>query len=201
MATDDTLIPELKALAEAPRSIEEISKQERDCTLPCWNANVAFQLGCALRTRLLPFDRPTVIHISTISTPPHVLFHSVTQAGTALDNDFWVARKRNAVIRFQTSTWLLQNKYEGDEEKFRVKNGLGESAKEYAIHGGGVPVFVRNVEGPVAVVVVSGLKQWDDHQVVIEELKGVKEKLEKLSRELTKENKKLKVRFCWILSE
>lgn len=61
-----------------------------------------------------------------------------------------------------------------------MKNGLGESAREYAIHGGGVPVFVRNVEGPVAVVVVSGLKQWDDHQVVIEELKGVAEKLEKM---------------------
>jgi len=42
-------------------------------------------------------------------------------------------------------------------------------------------VFVRNVEGPVAVVVVSGLKQWDDHQVVIEELKGVGEKLEKMA--------------------
>ncbi|KAF3011159.1 hypothetical protein E8E13_011509 [Curvularia kusanoi] len=181
MATDDITIPQLKPLSEAPRSVEEIAKQERDCTLPSWNANVAFQLGCALRTRLLAFDKPTVIHISTISTPPHVLFHSVTHAGTALDNDFWVARKRNAVIRFQTSTWLLQNKYEGDEEKFRVKNGLGESAKEYAIHGGGVPVYVKNVEGPVAVVVVSGLKQWDDHQVVIEELKGVAEKLEKMA--------------------
>ena len=182
MATDDTTITSFKALAEAPRSIEEISKQERDCTLPCWNANVAFQLGCALRTRLLPFSKPTVIHISTISTPPHVLFHSVTTGGTALDNDFWVARKRNAVIRFQTSTWLLQNKYEGDEEKFRVKNGLGESAKEYAIHGGGVPVFVRGVEGPVAVVVVSGLKQWDDHQVVVEELMGVRKELEKMEK-------------------
>jgi uncharacterized protein (UPF0303 family) len=42
-----------------------------------------------------------------------------------------------------------------------------------------VPVFVENVEGPVAVVVVSGLKQWDDHQVVIEELAGVLTKLEK----------------------
>jgi len=48
--------------------------------------------------------------------------------------------------------------------------GLGETAKDYAIHGGGVPVFIKNCDSPVAVVVVSGLKQWDDHQVVIEEL-------------------------------
>lgn len=30
----------------------------------------------------------------------------------------------------------------------------------------------------VAIVVVSGLKQWDDHQVVIEELEGVCKALE-----------------------
>lgn len=49
---------------------------------------------------------------------------------------------------------------------------------QYAIHGGGVPIFVKNCDTPIAVVVVSGLKQWDDHQVVIEELAGVREKLE-----------------------
>lgn len=94
----------------------------------------------------------------------------VTHSGTALDNDFWVSRKRAAVIRFNASTWRLQNQFGGDEEAFKAKSGLGETAKDYAIHGGGVPVFIKNCDGPVAVVVVSGLKQWDDHQVVIEEL-------------------------------
>jgi uncharacterized protein (UPF0303 family) len=36
-----------------------------------------------------------------------------------------------------------------------------------------VPVFVKGCDTPVAVAVVSGLKQWDDHQVVIEEIAGV----------------------------
>jgi uncharacterized protein (UPF0303 family) len=94
----------------------------------------------------------------------------VTHSGTALDNDFWVSRKRAAVIRFNASTWRLQNQFEGDEEKFKAKMGLGETAKDYAIHGGGVPIYIKNCDGPIAVVVVSGLKQWDDHQVVIEEL-------------------------------
>lgn len=53
------------------------------------------------------------------------------------------------------------------------KMGLGESAKEYAIHGGGVPIYVKGCDTPVAVCVVSGLKQWDDHQVVVEEIEGV----------------------------
>ena len=38
---------------------------------------------------------------------------------------------------------------------------LGESAGDYAIHGGGVPVRVKGVEGVVAVIVVSGLAQHE----------------------------------------
>lgn len=49
----------------------------------------------------------------------------------------------------------------------------GAVADEYAIHGGGYPVRVKGVEGVVAVVVVSGLKQEDDHQVVAETVREV----------------------------
>lgn len=50
---------------------------------------------------------------------------------------------------------------------------------QYAIHGGGVPIFVKGCDTMVAVAVVSGLKQWDDHQVIIEELEGLCKSLEK----------------------
>ncbi|KAF2023469.1 DUF336 domain-containing protein [Setomelanomma holmii] len=174
MATQDLTIPQHVPISEAPRAIDAIAAQEHASPFPYWNATVAFQLGVALRTRLLTFDKPAVIHISTVSTPAHILFHAVTHTGTTLDNDFWVSRKRNAVIRFGCSTWQLHNKFNGGDEKlFAKKMGLGESAKEYAIHGGGVPVYVKGCDTPVAVCVVSGLKQWDDHQVVIEEIAGV----------------------------
>lgn len=62
----------------------------------------------------------------------------------------------------------MSRKFEGDEVAFGAKYGLGERAADYAIHGGGVPIFVKGIEGPVAVVVVSGLKQDQDHQVVVE---------------------------------
>ena len=57
---------------------------------------------------------------------------------------------------------------ENKEKTFAEKYMLGEKAGQYAIHGGGVPVRVRGVEGVVGVAVVSGLKQHEDHAVVVE---------------------------------
>jgi uncharacterized protein (UPF0303 family) len=41
---------------------------------------------------------------------------------------------------------------------------------QYACHGGGFPLRVVNVEPLVGVVVVSGLKQEDDHRMIVEVL-------------------------------
>ena len=68
-------------------------------------------------------------------------------------------------------------KMAGNEEHFASKYMLGAEAGKYAIHGGGVPVRVKDVEGIIAVVVVSGLKQEEDHMVVVEALKALKAKL------------------------
>ena len=64
----------------------------------------------------------------------------------------------------------MQIKFAGDEGAFGRKYALGGKSGEFAIHGGGVPVRVGGVEGVVGVVVVSGLKQEQDHMVVVEAL-------------------------------
>jgi uncharacterized protein (UPF0303 family) len=62
----------------------------------------------------------------------------------------------------------MGQKFKGDEVAFAAKYGLGQNGGDYAIHGGAVPVRVKGVEGVVAVVIVSGLKQEEDHEVVVE---------------------------------
>lgn len=62
------------------------------------------------------------------------------------------------------------------EEEFAKKYALpssngGSVADDYAIHGGGFPVRVKGVDGVVGVIVVSGLKQEHDHQVIVEVVK------------------------------
>lgn len=138
-------------------------------TLTSFTAQDAWELGHLLHARLLPFApaRPALISISLASGS--VVYQSVTGSGIAPDNSVWVARKRATVLRFGVSSWLMGRKFDGDEAAFAAKFGIGpERAGDYAIHGGGVPIRVRGVEGVVAVVVVSGLKQHEDHGVIAE---------------------------------
>lgn len=161
-----------------------------------FTAETAWALGTALRARVLSLPagrrKPALISISLgggtgiPGQPPHVVFQSATEPGTVPDNEEWVRRKRNTVLRWGLSTWAMRMKTAAGlgtlgtadqiEAAFVRKYALagsngGAVADDYAIHGGGFPVRVRGVEGVVAVVVVSGLKQEDDHAVVAETVK------------------------------
>ena len=78
----------------------------------------------------------------------------------------------------------MHNKFAGDEMAFAAKFGLGVNAGDFAIHGGGWPIRVRGVEGIMAVVVVSGLQQHQDHGIIVQ---AVSEMLEELREELAAE--------------
>ncbi|KAF2688461.1 hypothetical protein K458DRAFT_359166 [Lentithecium fluviatile CBS 122367] len=161
-------------LAEAPGDLEALTAQQSALLLPHFTATDAFNLGISLRTRILTLypTTPAVISI-THANSDSLLFHCTTGSGVQPDNDVWVARKRCTVKRWGVSSWYMGRKFGGDEEAFGQKYGLGESERGmFAIHGGGVPVCVRGVEGTVAVVVVSGLRQEEDHMVVVEGLEG-----------------------------
>ncbi|OOF98959.1 hypothetical protein ASPCADRAFT_403247 [Aspergillus carbonarius ITEM 5010] len=150
-----------------------------------FTSTTAWNLGLALRTRILSLPptqrKPALISISlTGFAAPHVVFQCATEPGTLADNEIWVRRKRNTVLRWGVSSWLMRNKMlSGGVEakdveaafvrKFALtSSGGGGAADDYAIHGGAFPVRVRGVDGVVGVIVVSGLKQEDDHQVIVE---------------------------------
>lgn len=71
----------------------------------------------------------------------------------------------------------MHNKFQGDEVEFARKGALGGNAGDYAIHGGGWPVRVKGVEGIVAVVVVSGLKQEQDHGIILQAVGEILEEM------------------------
>lgn len=119
-----------------PRELDQIELIDTSLSFPTFTAHTAWTLGCLLRSKLVAFTKPTVIDIS-LAQGNHCLFHAVTHSGTTPDNDSWVARKRNTVLRWGRSTWYMHNQFAADEETFAAKFGLGQEAGKYAIHGGG----------------------------------------------------------------
>ncbi|CRG84105.1 hypothetical protein PISL3812_01437 [Talaromyces islandicus] len=174
-------------LQDPPTDPTELASYELSSSaiLPSFTASTAWSLGTALRTRILSLPssqrKPAVISITEANTN-HILFQAVTEGGTLPDNDEWVRRKRNAVLRWGLSSWGLRNKLAAATaapqdleaafaKKFALKGGANGAPEDYAIHGGGFPVRVQGVDGIVGVIVVSGLKQEHDHQVIVEVLK------------------------------
>ncbi|KAF2230479.1 hypothetical protein EV356DRAFT_453859 [Viridothelium virens] len=161
------------ALPSPATDLPTIEATEAALTLPSFTADTAWDLGTRLRTRLLALAPSSAVVISiSLANSAQLLFHSVTRpGGVTPDNEVWVARKRATVLRWGRSTWWMRRKYLEDGEFLR-RTGLGEQrGYEYAIHGGGFPIRVKGVEGVVGVVVVSGLRQEEDHQVIVEVLK------------------------------
>ncbi|KAI1750414.1 hypothetical protein F4782DRAFT_250624 [Xylaria castorea] len=156
-----------------PTPPEDAEKVKATCdsfTLESFTAEDAWELGHLLYARLYPVsaEQPTLISIAT-ANGQHVLFQAAVGSNTLPDNDVWVRRKRNAALRFGASSWFLRCKHGSDDEAFRKKFGVTDAYPgDYAIHGGAVPIRVAGVEGIVAVVVVSGLKQQEDHGVIVD---------------------------------
>ncbi|KAH8427628.1 DUF967 domain protein [Aspergillus melleus] len=177
-----------KPLAAASTDPRDLAAQESSASVifPTFTSTTAWSLGLALRSRILSLPptqrKPALISIAlTGGSEPHVVFQSATEPGTIPDNEVWVRRKRNTVLRWGVSSWLMRVKMlastglsGGEVEAAFVKKhaltstGGGGAADDFAIHGGGFPVRVKGVDGVVGVVVVSGLKQEDDHQLVVE---------------------------------
>ncbi|KAI1335253.1 hypothetical protein F5Y15DRAFT_398632 [Xylariaceae sp. FL0016] len=168
LAQSEDVLP--TPIPNPPEDAEAVKTGCDSVLLDSFTAEDAWELGHLLYARLLPFSaqKPTLISIA-LANGGQVLFQTAVGSGTLPDNEVWVRRKRNTALRFGTSTWFQHCKYAGDEEAFRRKFGMSEvQAQEYAIHGGAVPVRVKGVEGVVAVVVVSGLKQHEDHGVIVD---------------------------------
>ncbi|CAB4253213.1 similar to Saccharomyces cerevisiae YBR137W Protein of unknown function [Maudiozyma barnettii] len=140
-------------------SLGELEVLESQTSLPKFDDETAFELGCFIRAearKMFP-DKCITIDISLPSR--HCLFRCTSINGSSLDNTKWVERKQNTVFRFNHSTFFIRQK-KGDipmEQRFFI------SAEEYAFHGGAVPLFVDNVSSPIACLTISGLKQEQDH--------------------------------------
>ncbi|SCU86092.1 LADA_0D12222g1_1 [Lachancea dasiensis] len=148
------------------KSLDELKSFEQQSCLPTFDYNTAFNLGCQLRQWGVE-NFPTKAMVIDISLPSgQCVFHTTTNSGTALDNDIWVARKKKTVVRFGCSSYFMGQKLKS-KKLDRVEDAFYIDSKEYAVHGGSIPVFVQGIDSAVAILTVSGLKQEEDHAFAV----------------------------------
>lgn len=158
--------------------IESLKAEEDACVLPRFDSDVAWELGTVIRAQCQKHERPAVVYIAHANSS-QLLFFAASRPGTLPDNMHWVKRKEAVVLRWGTSTLRMRMQMESSfsttdtQMALKAKYEMADPSV-YACHGGGFPVRVEGVEGVVGVIVVSGLKQEDDHAVIVE---GIREYL------------------------
>jgi uncharacterized protein (UPF0303 family) len=135
------------------RDLEQIARQERQLVFKSFDANIAWSLGCELKTLAESLNASLVIDISLHDRQ---LFYCAVP-GTTPDNADWARRKRNTVLRCHQSSYRVGL-------KFSLEGG-----SDYAAHGGGFPVTLEGL-GCIGAITVSGLPQREDHELVVQAL-------------------------------
>lgn len=140
-----------------------VEKQEELFCFEAFTCEDAWELGKLLVSDAMDKDLKIVISIRAMSG--RTLFHYALE-GTNLNNESWIDRKFRTVQNFEVSTlrFKLQMQKRGATLADR-----GLDPIKYVLSGGGFPIFVEGV-GCVGAVMVSGLKDTEDHDVIVRAL-------------------------------
>ncbi|MGK6315955.1 heme-degrading domain-containing protein [Neorhizobium sp. DT-125] len=145
------------------QDIERIAEQEKALVFDRFDLTTAWELGLLLRRMATERGLGVAIDVRLHSMPA---FYAALPGSTA-DNEGWVRRKRNLVLRFFQSSYAVGRKLAQQDATLETKFGL--SFADYAAHGGSFPIAVAGV-GCIGAVTVSGLPQREDHNLVVEAL-------------------------------
>lgn len=152
-------------MAESPdQELKRVEAEERELVLETFDNEDALDLGLSLVEKARARKLPIAIDVERCGQR---VFHAA-MPGSAPDNAHWIERKKRLVNRTFHSSYSTGLRLRVEQRTLAEKMYLDE--KDYAPHGGCVPVVVERV-GFVGTVTVSGLPQRDDHQLVVEALR------------------------------
>ena len=143
--------------------IQPLTDQEDRLSFARFDAATAWELGSRLRAAALARSVAVTIEVRLLRET--VFFCAMP--GTTPENADWARRKRNTVELLQQSSYRVGLTLQRDGQSLEAKIGL--PLRDYASHGGSVPIHVEGV-GCVGVATVSGLPQREDHELVLEAL-------------------------------
>lgn len=140
--------------------LQRIALQESRLRFDAFDTETAWTLALALREAGVARQAPIVATVETWA----MKLAAFALPGATADNFDWARRKVNAVQRFQRSSYALGLELQQSGKTLADRGALPE--RDYAVHGGALPIFVRGA-GCIGAVAVSGLPQREDHNLVV----------------------------------
>lgn len=142
---------------------KQLSEEEKLFWLESLDVFSALSIGDIAKS--IGFSRNLPITIE-VRIGDWTVYHA-SLPGSSPENDSWIARKARVVTLKKHSTLYERVRAEELSIDWFTENNLSE--KEYAIHGGGLPLILKE-QGFVGSLIISGLPQIDDHLFGIEVL-------------------------------
>lgn len=142
-------------------SLPDLLRQESELQFALFNNQTAWQLGCSLKK--IAEDNNALVAIEVYAFNQTLFSHAMSS--TELDNQIWIKRKRQTVLRFGHSSYYMGRYNQAKNREFEQQVHI--NAYDYCAHGGAFPIRIKKC-GLVGVVTVSGLPQEEDHQMVID---------------------------------
>lgn len=143
--------------------LEEVRKQEDNLIFKSFSNKDALEIGLLIIEAAKGFDKPVAINILKNGQS---IFHYAMDK-TSPDQDLWIKRKSNIVLRHHCSSYYMRLY---NEMKNRSYNEFySASPYEFAAHGGAFPIKIEG-SGVIGVITVSGLAQEEDHHLIVEVL-------------------------------
>lgn len=150
-------------MMELKKRIEIVDRQEELLRLKTFNSSVAWELGNLFYEKIVNETLPIAVSIRSINGK--TLFHYSSDKAN-YGSQGWLDRKFNTVRHFETST-LRYALFLRSRGATLLERGLDPS--KFVSGGGGFPI--RTIDSTlVGAVLVSGMKDTEDHAIIIKVL-------------------------------
>jgi uncharacterized protein (UPF0303 family) len=129
--------------------LQQLITQEEELQLPYFNQQLAWELGCLIKSGAEKINAAVSIEIYAFE---QIIF-SYAMPSTVKDHQDWLRRKRQSVLRFGHCSYYLGQYNASKNRDFEAQSHI--DSKEYCGHGGSFPIRVKNT-GLIGTVTASG---------------------------------------------
>lgn len=147
------------------QKVHDGNETMRRIELAVFSNRTALEMGLAIIALAKSRNQRIALEISRLN---HTVFLYIDD-DLPVDKHNWLRRKANVAKQFEESS--LSVKEDLRNGNMTLEKTFGLDAKDFMAKGGSIPIFVKD-GGMIATITVSGLRDEEDHTVIIEALKG-----------------------------